>query len=379
MLVVADEERELRMAIELSLQDNTSPESGDASHESQTTSNEYSTIVTRVPNKSVEDVHREVNSELHKGEPGACGGNRCPPEPDALHMPNSFGLIKDLSVANILSSDKDKTKEFEKKDFSQIYKKDEGFEHLDVKKQYLTPGGMLRKEGWLEQTVPSGRGSPFHCPASNTPREPYTPLCSSSRHFQTDRLGESSYCTLGASRSPKDKCPLASPFSRSPRLDTCPLACGAGGRGPRDRRSYSGFESYTDYPQSGSAVSGRSTPDLLQIGVPSSSRRSTSWGDAREAAAASMTQSMTLPSHGTTHGGPRRPPSPQPTYPARYGMEEDDPGPRLDAVLRSLHKLTARLGDEDTDMFPSYDASGESANTSNNGNKKDDDDDAVFV
>lgn len=53
--------------------------------------------MTRVPNKSVEDL--------------------------ASRMPNPFGLIKDLHVSNILPADSDKTKDFNDKDFSQVFVK----------------------------------------------------------------------------------------------------------------------------------------------------------------------------------------------------------------------------------------------------------------
>ena len=157
---VSEDDRDLRLAIELSLRDSVSPEplrhhrlspvplSATLPHSDTHNpfSEEYSSIVTRVPNKSVEDLALEVPAErVHTHDTlGACGGlldkkglghdfhissNQNQAKEDGsngieqMHVANTFGLIKDISVTNILSSDRDKTKDFEKKDFSQFYSK----------------------------------------------------------------------------------------------------------------------------------------------------------------------------------------------------------------------------------------------------------------
>ena len=131
-----------------------------------------STTVTRVPNKTVEDLaahHRYPMTSLTSGMTlqhtsgktsdvgvintneylGAYGGvtmetnlnrslgdglsNRRSKsynqivsgrgDENQTQTPNSFGLIKDIAVGNILASDVDKTKNFADKDFSQVFYK----------------------------------------------------------------------------------------------------------------------------------------------------------------------------------------------------------------------------------------------------------------
>ncbi len=139
---------------------------------------DYSTIVTRVPNKSIEDLaldsrapteylgaygmggvdHRQpcdvyshpccnqwdqLHSQAHSQDKGGgaksslglvidkpasqSSGGRSPKllaskQPQQQQV-NTFGLIKDLSVANIIASDADKTQSFTEKDFSQAFSK----------------------------------------------------------------------------------------------------------------------------------------------------------------------------------------------------------------------------------------------------------------
>ncbi len=299
-------------------------------------------------------------------------------EADPSHPNNAFGVIKDISVNNICASDFDKTKDFEKKDFSQIYLKCQPMAEMErvfeprpggqdyqslAKKLHLpptntsgtvspsqrhewtrgdvSPTSTRRPDVWVEQTSANSRGSHYISgtmprstrdsqqgpPRSPRDTQPYCPLSSASRSARDQQP----YCPLSSvSRSPKDTCPLASPFSRSPR-ETCPLASVS--RSPRDRRSYSGYESES---------SSRNAPDLLRVAPP---RRCTSWGDA------SYDKS---PYEGL---GPQ-------DYSLDTGCmdsvfdtniyEDDDPGPQLDAVLRSLSKLTAHLGDDDDDLFPNF-------------------------
>ena len=144
------------------------------------------------------------------------------------------------------------------------------------------------------------------------------------------------YCPLSSvPRSPKDTCPLVtSPFSRSPR-ETCPLVSVS--RSPRDRRSFSGYECQHS--------SGRNTPDSLRVAT--MPRRCTSWGD-------NSFPVPSPPSHSAEHHSHS---SSRPTFDTSPFDDENDPGPHLDAVLRSLSKLTARLGDDDQDLFPNYEDS----------------------
>ena len=205
-LVVSDEERDLRMAIELSLRDTTSPDGKDPSVQPSTSgvnpaapqgeivnpfSEEYSTIVTRVPNKSVEDLaHEAAKAERNSSQEtlGACGGHQDSANQerarshdqsagegdgsnlDPDHVPNTFGLIKDISVNNICASDLDKMKDFDKKDFSQIYVKSQPIGEMEkvfeprpsgpdqslAKKLHLTPTNTAttspvarRQEVWV--------------------------------------------------------------------------------------------------------------------------------------------------------------------------------------------------------------------------------------
>lgn len=360
----------MRLAIELSLRDSMTSETGSLSAlpsvplppppphflsaQSSPYSDQYSSIVTRVPNKSVEDLvlesaqcERPVHDML--GAVGGLHGNgqKPFPEPTAagdsqlaeqLHVPNTFGTIKDINVTNLVHGEKDKTKDFEKKDFSQFYAKSADVPMESVfeprpclgemqslaKKLHLTPTGGSqgrRQDVWLEQSVMGGR--------SRSPRDPqpYCPLGSQGRNPM-----DQPYCPLSSvSRSPKETCPLASPFSRSPR-ETCPLASLS--RSPRDRRSFSGQEFHS---------SGRNSPDLLQVAPP---RRCTSWGDNSHISLGHDPLSHHSAAPDTVSLDIAYDPSP---------FDDDDPGPRLDAVLRSLSKLTARLGDDDKDMFPNYD------------------------
>ena len=115
----------------------------------------YSTVVNRVPNKSVEDLAFEQTYE-EQGDTspdaevmGAYGGvpdilqsasvpahnkpaplssaqyhlakDMTPAAPASPKM-NPFGFIKDLSVTNVYSSDLDKTQDFDKKDLSSLFR-----------------------------------------------------------------------------------------------------------------------------------------------------------------------------------------------------------------------------------------------------------------
>ena len=369
-----EEDKDLRLAIELSLQDSMT--SSISSETSKIPSpppiplppppphllapshppfmgDQYSSIVTRVPNKSVEDLVLEAaqGDRPHHDVMGACGGTfrnvKSPEAPDGqlaeqLRVPNTFGTIKDISVTNLIMNDKDKTLDFDKKDFSQFYSKNNegGMENVfeprpsgsgDVslaKKLHLpqqsgchgNPSGR-RQDVWLEQSVVNTR--------SRSPRDPqpYCPLGSSGRNPM-----DQPYCPLSSISRPAKETSLmtSSLYSRSPR-DTCPLASLS--RSPRDRRSFSGQEFHS---------SGRNSPDLLQVAPP---RRCTSWGDNSHMGLATDPSRAHHPTTDSLSLDMTYDPSP---------FDDDDPGPRLDAVLRSLSKLTARLGDDDKDMFPNY-------------------------
>ena len=263
ILFYADEERELRMAIEMSLREPTPDEtkepggcSTSADGSTPVYREEYSTIVTRVPNKSVENLHSEaVKAERSSHDTlGACGGDpsanheHAPRshdpsdmsesgEVDPNHVPNAFGIIKDISVTNICHNDTDKTKDFEKKDFSQMYAKSQPLAEMEkvfeprpggqdyqslAKKLQLTPTDTAgstsptlrchhdgstsptphRQDVWVEQTPANSRTVSYSGPP-RSPRDsqPYCPL--SSRGSGRD---QQPYCPLGSmSRSPKAK------------------------------------------------------------------------------------------------------------------------------------------------------------------------------
>ena len=97
------------------------------SHFEETTS----TLVPRVPNKSVEDLYC-VESAIH---PGSCSCDKCveslgayagaaESERESSAVENStFGVIKDLSVSNIHAFEDDKTRDFLAKDFASLFQK----------------------------------------------------------------------------------------------------------------------------------------------------------------------------------------------------------------------------------------------------------------
>ena len=155
VFMILDEERDLRLAIELSLKDSLSDPQVESSSQQQqappvdktqenpnphptptaktqskseeklhyTSRNpDYSSIVNRVPNCSVEDLAQDADTPLEYL--GACGGLPSPKQrsPKSTVPPvilgqktNTFGLIKDISVTNINIPDVDKTKAFEDK------------------------------------------------------------------------------------------------------------------------------------------------------------------------------------------------------------------------------------------------------------------------
>ena len=231
LCVLTGEDQDLRLAIELSLQEaaSKSPAPDSESKPTPTSSGvtpsrtdnpilpyspDYSTIVTRVPNKSVEDLaaHNRSSRASDSGiintneYLGAYGGitmeanlNRCLPcdsglsnrrsksynhivsqrtaEPPAdcpksrqPTAPNSFGLIKDIAVGNIVAADVDKTKNFADKDFSQVfYKKSFPCEmnydgqrgDADRHEVNADKSGAALEDPWLRQVPicppPSGR------------------------------------------------------------------------------------------------------------------------------------------------------------------------------------------------------------------------------
>ncbi|XP_074650800.1 ankyrin repeat and IBR domain-containing protein 1-like isoform X2 [Tubulanus polymorphus] len=187
-----EEEKQLKLAIQLSLQNDSTEEgcsgkselqsSGNGSSGSSSNTDQqqqqqqqlrktsepsrnipdcyysscYSTIVTKVPNKSVEDLNDE---DYERRSPdtggdkllGAVGGAPvCNFDPSPSHRPSvcepppgllettftpsrlgssQFGPIKDLAVTNIASSDRDKTEEFKTKKFKELFTKKGGEHH----------------------------------------------------------------------------------------------------------------------------------------------------------------------------------------------------------------------------------------------------------
>ena len=100
---------------------------------------EYSTIVNRVPNRSIEDLvsdgaaeeksladaeslaRRTTHRHIRRRSNDLQDSNE--QKHSSNNQTNSFGVIKDISVNNILTGDHNKTKEFEQKDFSQAFAK----------------------------------------------------------------------------------------------------------------------------------------------------------------------------------------------------------------------------------------------------------------
>ncbi|XP_046380179.1 ankyrin repeat and IBR domain-containing protein 1-like isoform X2 [Haliotis rufescens] len=105
------------------------------SHFDETTS----TLVPRVPNKSVEDLYRGDGTWLTSPHTPTCACDKCVESLGAYAAPdnprgfsllslesNTFGAIKDLSVSNIHATDDDKTKDFLSKDFAALFQKQDG-------------------------------------------------------------------------------------------------------------------------------------------------------------------------------------------------------------------------------------------------------------
>ena len=168
------EDADLKLAIELSLKDTPETDKSTSVHRSAHPSTssqsqsstlpspfdpDYTSIVNRVPNKSVEDLSNEgccprspyedETFELLGAHGGGAylnrldgarprsrsntfdderkplrraGAQSVPVSPRAVDVElqtrqNTFGVIKDISAANIFTNDFDKTKEFDKKDF----------------------------------------------------------------------------------------------------------------------------------------------------------------------------------------------------------------------------------------------------------------------
>ena len=204
---------------------------------------EYSTVVTRVPNKSVEDLNREVmrSQECNFPDPlGACGGlpdvanQRSPFGSRDFHLAegrskqSQFGVIKDLSANNLFTTDSNKTKDFEKKDFSQMYVKNNlpdlsameekvfeprppyppEEEHSLARKLHLGLSGSededdSKEQVWQERKPSTGSdrsfcGSPniAHSPRDGHTRFPRRPCPEyPSRHYR-HTLGSTQKCTI---------------------------------------------------------------------------------------------------------------------------------------------------------------------------------------
>ena len=160
-----DEERDLRLAIELSLQDSSTNEQRDNKPTGAVSSPfkakvaqskrhdvtaqrhpDYSSVVRRVPNRSVEDLVLADGAD-GRDQLGACGGLPRSPKSTqrpsetgkssaALATPNTFGLIKDISVTNINMENDDKIGAFESKRFAFMnrcpHQQQQYLDHSDV-------------------------------------------------------------------------------------------------------------------------------------------------------------------------------------------------------------------------------------------------------
>jgi hypothetical protein len=134
----------LRLAIELSLAD-AAPRGARPPPPVSVLGGEFSGVVARVPNKSVEDL-------------------AIPPPPASA----AFGLVKDLHVSNILPSDADKTKDFHDKDFSQVFVK------------YASPTDMNAVFEPRPPQSPYSPRPPPHTPDSPPSADPWRPRTSGS-------------------------------------------------------------------------------------------------------------------------------------------------------------------------------------------------------
>ena len=311
------------MAIEMSLQNSPNPVamnedstslgtatsfgelSSDAVINPFACTDEYSTVVTRVPNKSVEDLNREVMGSERSlpDQLGACGGlpdlanQRSPFGSHDFHYggvgtgkPNQFGVIKDLSANNLFATDSNKTKDFEKKDFSQIYVK-----------------SNLPDLSAMEEKV-------FE------PRPPYPP---EEEHSLARKLH------LGLSGSEDEEESKEQVWQeRKPSTGSDRSFCSS------PNIAHSPRENHTRFPVD-HALS--TLPDIIDT---------------------HLDRHRNAPTN-TCAGGTHSSAEPYQSAGASYyqgsdhlvsAFDEDDPGPHLDAVLRSLSKLTARLGDQD-DFF----------------------------
>ena len=309
----------------------------------------------------------------------SCGGKMTaappgidPNNPEQVKMANTFGLIKDISVNNILANDTDKTKDFDKKDFSQMY----------VKKH---PAAMHEMETVFEPRPPypsnrdevGGRRLHLTPPPATTC---YQSGCQDvwieqSQLKQNDLYNTGAYCRSPNSRSPRQS--IAVP--RSPRENHARCPRESNSRSPRESFSRSPREAYNHSPRESICRSPRDS----QPRIPWDTSRSPRGGDSASRSPREFYSRS-----------PRDLPRPQPVFtfepyatagsvpdlltscPARClaannshmvlpardravhscsdvaydtvnPYEDDDPGPRLDAVLRSLQKLSTRLGEND--------------------------------
>ena len=277
-----DEDQDLKLAIELSLRDAAAASSGvesptmpcqsqscpastcsretctdipctkssPSSDDCTTFSPEYSTIVTRVPNKSIEDLAINEASSPHlastsrdvnglrdaAAEPisprrimlrpnqmyfpgrsqdpgqnrfqgpkyhfvdntrrnhGHGGGTsaKCEQGSSAL-MTNPFGIMKDISVNNIVASDKDKTKEFCEKDFSQLFGK-KAVGDVDIEAVVFEPRpcplAPIQQHHWRmpnpREKVHNYSCKPEHWPAASNARN--TPSSGTNLHSMPRQL-----------------------------------------------------------------------------------------------------------------------------------------------------------------------------------------------
>ena len=132
----SSEEEQLRLAIELSLRDSRTsqnlsdpPLSGDLYHDPDPLrdhlhdpySDQYSSVVNRVPNKSVEDLYRasSTGDTSHTTRPSGNGVSAI----NNNGLP--FGAMKDVHVNNILATDEDKICDFERISFTGVGDRDD--------------------------------------------------------------------------------------------------------------------------------------------------------------------------------------------------------------------------------------------------------------
>lgn len=289
---------------------------------------------------------------------------------DQSKLANSFGLIKDISVNNILASDTDKTKDFDKKDFSQMYHKKLPAAMQDMETVFeprppypsndggrylhLTPPPAMTwnqtgvKDIWVEQSKQE-HYAPVYCrsPSSRSPRQSMAaPRSPRETRPRSPRDNNSRSPRESLSRSPRES------YSRSPRESLCrspreaqPRSPWEPVRSPRDASSRSPRESYSRSPRDlprpqpvftfePYATAG-SVPDLL-TSCPARCLAATNPGRTM-----APPQQMSSSRHRVVHS------CSDVMADVMNPFEDDDPGPRLDAVLRSLQKLSSRLGDND--------------------------------